>query len=113
MSILEVSIKNQTSILQITPASGNSAIVEITPSSSVSNIEISNSVPPGFTMQTYIHTQSTASTSWVINHNLGFKPNVTLLSAGGMQMEADVLHVSNNQVTITFLIPVTGTARLS
>ncbi len=56
-------------------------------------------------------TQAAPATPWIINHNLGYNPVVQLFSVGGLEMEATVLHVSVNQVQVTFLIPTAGTAR--
>jgi len=61
----------------------------------------------------YTYVQSVASSSWIVNHNLGFKPAVEVLSAGGMEVEAEVMHTSNNQTIINFVSPQTGSARLN
>lgn len=57
--------------------------------------------------------QSTASNTWTINHNLGFKPTVTVFSVGGLEVEADVQHTSVNQTIIYFNNPFAGSARLT
>lgn len=56
------------------------------------------------------HYQTTASSTWVVNHNLGFRPAVTILSVGGAQMLAEVIHASLNQVLVYFDEPMTGLA---
>ena len=56
-------------------------------------------------------TQASPATTWVVNHNLGFNPVVTVLSVGGLVLEASVLHTSLNQVQITFLTPTAGSVR--
>lgn len=48
----------------------------------------------------YVHTQSAASDTWTVNHNLGFRPNATVITMGGMRMETEILHTSNNQLLI-------------
>lgn len=58
------------------------------------------------------HVQSSPSDTWLINHNLNFLPSVSLRSAGGVEMVADIVHVSVNQTVIHFVVPVAGTARL-
>lgn len=50
---------------------------------------------------------------WVINHNLGFRPSVEVLSVGGAEIEADVVHVTLNQTRIYFVAPTAGSARLT
>jgi hypothetical protein len=59
---------------------------------------------------THEHYQTTASSTWVVNHNLGFRPAVTILSVGGTQMLAEVIHASLNQVLVYFDEPMTGLA---
>lgn len=62
----------------------------------------------------YVHTQSSADTTWTVNHNLGVKPSsVTPLSPGGVELTAGVLHVSDNQVQVSFVVPVTGSVRIT
>lgn len=61
----------------------------------------------------YDHVQNSAATTWTINHNLGYRPAVSLLSVGGVEMEATVTHISANQVQATFASAVAGRARLA
>ena len=56
--------------------------------------------------------QSLSSTSWVIPHNLSYKPAVTTLTVGGVAMLGSVTHISNNVIQIDFNSPVAGTAHL-
>lgn len=57
-------------------------------------------------------TQSTPSTTWVINHNLGYKPLIQVFEVGGTQMDALAVHTSNVQTTVYFTSPTAGYARL-
>lgn len=57
----------------------------------------------------YEHQQSSPSTSWTVNHNLNHRPNVTVLSSGGVEVWAEVIHASLNQVMVYFDQPTTGT----
>lgn len=56
--------------------------------------------------------QNTPSTTWIINHGLGYKPNVSVYTLGGQEIEADILHTNDNQTQIFFSVPTTGIARL-
>lgn len=56
-------------------------------------------------------TQSTPSDTWVINHNLGFRPSIELLSVGGVEFQADIVHTSVNQAIVYIAIPYAGSAR--
>lgn len=59
----------------------------------------------------YVHTQSVASTTWTINHNLGFRPSIELLTVGGVEFQADVVHVSENQALVYLVVATAGSAR--
>jgi len=61
----------------------------------------------------FIYTQSAPSTTWTINHNLGFRPAVELLNAGGQEIEGDIAHTSVNQVVVTLNPATAGQARLN
>lgn len=66
--------------------------------------------PPGPPGSYYIHTQSTPSSAWVVNHNLGRLSQVTVFVPDFVEVETDVVHNTVNQVAITFATPQTGTA---
>lgn len=61
----------------------------------------------------YVHTQSSASNTWTVNHNLGFNPSVQVFSAGGMLVDVEINHITVNQTQILFLTPFSGTARFN
>ena len=56
-------------------------------------------------------TQSSPATEWVVNHNLGFRPSCAVRSPGGVEMIAEVAHLSNLQLRIRFATPQVGTVR--
>lgn len=71
--------------------------------------------PPGPTGgESFMFTQSVASSSWVITHNLGRHPNVILTEIDGVagRYQADYVDNSVNQLTVSFLAPHTGKAEL-
>lgn len=68
--------------------------------------------PPGPTLA-YTHTQNAASTTWVINHNLGIYPQVSTVEFGGAVVEGDVHYTDTNSLTVTFTAMVSGHAYLS
>jgi len=51
--------------------------------------------------------------SLVINHNLGFFPNVTIKTSSGDILETGIDYNSINQITLTMAQPFSGTAFLS
>lgn len=66
---------------------------------------------PGQAATGFEYVQETPATQWVVNHNLGYKPSVELRTVGGMEFDADVIHMSTNQFIVSAKIPVAGTAR--
>lgn len=63
--------------------------------------------------QGYVHTQSSVSDVWVVNHNLGFKPAVTVLNNSGEVVHGEVQYTGEQQVTVRFTAPFTGKVYLS
>ena len=61
----------------------------------------------------FIFTQSTPSSAWVINHNLGTLVHVTILNSSNVVVEGDVIESSINTVVVNFNTPQTGTAIVS
>jgi hypothetical protein len=61
----------------------------------------------------YDHTQGVASNSWVINHNLGFKPNVTVVDSAGTIYEGEITYTNTNSLTVSFSAAFSGKAYLS
>ena len=61
----------------------------------------------------YVHDQPTASTTWIINHNLNKKPSVRLEDLTGADIMGEIDYTNNNTVRIQFAIPVAGTAYLN
>ena len=59
----------------------------------------------------FVHSQSVPAVEWIINHNLGFRPAVTLFTVGGVEMEGEVIHSTLNQFRALFNTPLTGTAQ--
>jgi hypothetical protein len=61
----------------------------------------------------YEHTQGAASNSWIINHNLGFKPNVTVVDSAGNIVEGEITYTNLNSLTVSFQSSFSGYAYLS
>lgn len=61
----------------------------------------------------YIHTQSTSSSTWTITHNLGYYPAVSVVDSGGNVVIGDVNYISINAVSVTFNASFGGKAYLS
>ncbi|MGH8710131.1 MAG: hypothetical protein ACREVA_02250 [Burkholderiales bacterium] len=60
----------------------------------------------------YNFTQSVASTTWTIAHNLGYYPAVMTFTLGGIAITAFIQHISLNVTIITFNTSTAGFAHL-
>lgn len=60
----------------------------------------------------YTHSHSVASATWTIQHNLGFKPSVTVLDPNDLEVYAEVQHSSDNELEVRFKNAQTGKAYL-
>lgn len=69
-------------------------------------------VDSGSAVLPFEHVQASASASWNVNHNLGRRPIVSVYSIGGVEITADVVHISVNQLQVNFAAPFAGFARL-
>jgi hypothetical protein len=49
--------------------------------------------------------------NWVVNHNLGRRPLVTILSTGDVEVEAHVVHTNLNQFIVYFASATAGKIR--
>lgn len=58
----------------------------------------------------YLHTQGVASAVWVIPHNLGKYPAVTVVNSADDEVEGALHYDSVNQVTVSFNGAFTGRA---
>jgi len=67
----------------------------------------------GIQVLAYEHMQGAVSDTWVINHNLGFKPNVTVVDSGGTIYEGEIAYTNSNSLTVSFSTAFSGKAYLS
>lgn len=77
-----------------------------TPQSTTSRSKVSDLV--GGAKITFL--QAVASSTWVLNHNLGFYPNVILLNSNGTEFIGDIEHIDLNTLRVTFTRPKSGIA---
>lgn len=69
--------------------------------------------PSGAGAVVYEHAQAVASNTWIVNHNLGRRPlSVQLLTSGGVEFGADIVHISDNQLVVSMESPFTGFVRV-
>ena len=61
----------------------------------------------------YHHVQRASSDEWLIQHGLGFFPNVTTIDSGGSIVEGELEHISEYSLRVIFSVPISGDAYLS
>jgi hypothetical protein len=88
-------------------------IILITTPSGTQNFGSTEVVPTAPQVLAYEHTQGVVSNSWVINHNLGFKPNVTVVDSAGTIYEGEITYTNSNSLTVSFSQAFSGKAYLS
>lgn len=117
-----VSVTAVTNTVAVTEGDGTTAVVTVPATSVVTAIAAGPQGPQGEQGPTgpagpasafYVHTQSTAATTWTINHNLGFRPAVELLDSGNQEIDGDISHPSINQTVVTLNPATAGIARLT
>ena len=63
--------------------------------------------------KSFEHIQTQASTLWIVNHNLGRWPSsVTVVTVGGVEVDAGVINVSTNILHVEFATPFVGRVRI-
>jgi hypothetical protein len=61
----------------------------------------------------HIHTQSVPSNQWLINHNLSFYPNITVVDSSGNVVEGSYTYQDENTIITSFSGAFSGKAYLS
>lgn len=98
-------------IIVVTPVIPNITVEAIVPV-----VEITSPGPQGPTGAfnpgdvAYTHTQASASSTWTINHNLGFNPTAVVMDSAGTNCEGSFSYPTLNQMVITFNSAFAGTA---
>lgn len=62
---------------------------------------------------TYIHYQSSSSSVWIITHDLGKYPSVSIVDSSGTIVYGDVKYNDENKLTVTFTSAFSGRAYLN
>lgn len=63
--------------------------------------------------RSYVHTQATPSTTWVVVHGLGRYPCVTLTTGTDILLPQGIVYDSLNQLTVSYTAAVSGVAYCS
>lgn len=58
----------------------------------------------------YTHTQNVSSATWIVTHNLGKFPAVSIVDTGNNEVVGDVAYINENSLTLNFSAPFSGKA---
>lgn len=61
----------------------------------------------------FTFTQASPASTWIITHNLGYRPNISVVDSAGSQVEGETVWTSTSSLTITFSGAFSGVAYLS
>ena len=113
--MIEVTVTQTPVKLLVQPSAGPQIVVAIAPAPvlQVQAIGLQGPAGVGGSGGRYLHTQSSPAATWTINHNLGLTPAVAVYSVGGLELEAEVVIVSQNQIQVLFVVATAGTAALT
>lgn len=96
--------------VDLTTRPGQSLIVKDTKTYVV---ELNDANAVAFPIGYYTHTQTAASSTWVINHNIPYPPAVTTVTTDKQSVFGDVRYTGDRQITVYFSVPFSGYAYLS
>jgi hypothetical protein len=78
------------------------------------NLVVVRSTSPSNTLTNRLEfVQGSAAATWVIDHTLGGKPQVTIVDSADTHVFGEVQYNSNTQVTVTFSAAFSGKAYLT
>lgn len=63
--------------------------------------------------QTFVYQQNVASDEWVIEHNLGRFPTVTVVDSAGTVVVGEVRYIDSNTIRVKFIGAFSGNAYLN
>lgn len=94
------------------------SVMDIAVSSSTTDKTITLTYRDGSTIQdtfqyAYIHDQSIPSDTWLVNHNLGKFPSVTITDTAGTEIIGEVEYVNSNSLILRFSAAFSGKAFLN
>jgi hypothetical protein len=111
--VLEVAVEQQI-VIEAEPSVVSVASVEslLVQNTAIEVVEVGIQGPPGpgggGSGSAFTFTQGSPAATWVVNHNLGYRPVTDVTSLGGAQVWAEVLHTSLNQLNVYFDSPTAG-----
>ena len=98
-------IKSQLAIVPSATIEQKGIIRIATDEEAIEGISTNTAITPHtlkITTATYIHNQGEASDTWVINHNLGKKPSITIVDSADNVVEGAEKYIDENTIEIYF-----------
>ena len=90
-----------------------SATIDTTDASNITSGTLSAAcLPPGI-VSTYTYTQASPAAAWLIAHDLGRFPSVTVVDSTGSCVEGDLDYIDGNSLTVSFTAAFSGLAYLN
>ena len=100
-------VPNNVNVYQDTPNN-------VTVDQDTANLVIVRSTSPSNTLTNRLEfTQGTAAATWVIDHTLGGKPQVTIVDSAGTLVFGEVQYIDNTRITVLFSAAFSGKAYLT
>ena len=101
------SVPNNVNVYQDTPN-------KVTVDQDAPNIVVVRSTSPSASnTRRYVFDQQAASATWVITHNLGGRPSVTIVDSADTHVFGEVQYNSDTQITVMFSAAFSGKAYLT
>lgn len=72
-----------------------------------------NSLPYFEADKNFVFTQGSPAAVWIVAHNLNKFPSAVIIDSGGNEVEGEINHVDNNNLTISFSNAFTGKAYIN
>ena len=111
-NIIEISSGQSVSISGISTVVTSTKITQPSTNVSITGV-IASSSAAGSGDKSFTFTQSSASATWNINHNLGKKPSVSIADSADSLIHGAVSYTDLNNLTISLSAPTSGTAYLN
>ena len=84
-----------------------------TPTSEILSTTIQAAIEEVRAKSKFVHTQTSAATTWSITHNLKFYPNVSIVDSALSHVIGEVTYIDENNLTVSFTSAFSGKAFLS
>lgn len=92
---------------------GGASTITFVPTSEITSTNVQAAIEEVRSRSKYVHTQTSAATTWAITHNLRFYPNVSIVDSALSHVIGEVTYINENSLTVSFSSAFSGKAFLS